>query len=174
MQCSVVVHTNVSEDFAASIFRANTARRPNPEDFELIFTAVKISNLLNRWRSTLRVCRSLPAASPGQHDRVGRIHLETDDSDIEEPPGDDEPRDKRQFVGWPGVLPVGPCFTSKGVLGRCTSFRQCYPYFKLPELSNWETWILGMYDTCSYFTSSGRQVSEYQGKGSKSSILRSL
>jgi hypothetical protein len=69
-------------------------------------------------------------------------------------------RDKRQFVEWPGVLPVGPCFTSKGVLGRCTSFRQCYPYFKLPELSNWETWILGMYDTCSYFTSSGRQVSE--------------
>jgi hypothetical protein len=70
-----------------------------------------------------------------------------------------ESRDKRQFVGWPGALPVGPCFTSKGVLGRCTSFRQCYPYFKLPELSNWETWILGMYDTCSYFTSSGRQVS---------------
>ena len=72
---------------------------------------------------------------------------------------EESPREDRQFVGWPGVLPVGPCFTSKGVLGRCTSFRQCYPYFKLPELSNWETWILGMYDTCSYFTSSGRQVS---------------
>lgn len=61
-------------------------------------------------------------------------------------------------VGWPGLLPIGPCFTSKGHLGRCTSFRQCYPYFKLPELNNWETWILGMYDTCSYFTGSGRQV----------------
>jgi hypothetical protein len=69
-----------------------------------------------------------------------------------------EPRDYRQFVGWPALLPVGPCFTSKGVFGRCMSFRQCYPYFKLPELSNWDTWVLGMYDTCSYFTSSGRQV----------------
>ncbi|XP_067002303.2 chymotrypsin-like protease CTRL-1 [Anabrus simplex] len=68
-------------------------------------------------------------------------------------------REKRQYPGgWPGVLPIGPCFTSKGVLGRCTSFRQCYPYFKLPELNNWETWILGMYDTCSYFTATGRQM----------------
>lgn len=54
---------------------------------------------------------------------------------------------------------LGPCFTSKGSLGRCTSFRECYPYFKLPDLGNWETWILGMYDTCSYFTDTGRQVS---------------
>ncbi|KAK9890287.1 hypothetical protein WA026_010390 [Henosepilachna vigintioctopunctata] len=52
----------------------------------------------------------------------------------------------------------GPCFTSKGVLGRCTPFRQCYPYFKLPELNNWDTWILGMYDTCSYYTQQGRQM----------------
>ncbi|KAG8236116.1 hypothetical protein J437_LFUL000479 [Ladona fulva] len=55
-------------------------------------------------------------------------------------------------------IPIGPCFSSKGQLGRCTSFRQCYPYFKLPDLNNWETWILGMYDTCSYFSSTGRQV----------------
>ena len=88
----------------------------------------------------------------GPHVREDRSLSETDDEELQ------VPRDDRQFVGWPGVLPVGPCFTSKGVLGRCTSFRQCYPYFKLPELSNWETWILGMYDTCSYFTSSGRQV----------------
>ncbi|KAL3289479.1 hypothetical protein HHI36_022902 [Cryptolaemus montrouzieri] len=53
---------------------------------------------------------------------------------------------------------IGPCFTSKGVLGRCTSFRECYPYFKLPELNNWDTWILGMYDTCSYYTQQGRQM----------------
>lgn len=37
-------------------------------------------------------------------------------------------------------------------------FRKCYPYFKLPELNNWETWVLGMYDTCSYYTPQGRQV----------------
>lgn len=57
-----------------------------------------------------------------------------------------------------GAIPIGPCYSSKGQLGRCTSFRQCYPYFKLPDLNNWETWILGMYDTCSYFTATGRQV----------------
>ncbi|KAK7863849.1 hypothetical protein R5R35_003333 [Gryllus longicercus] len=68
-----------------------------------------------------------------------------------------ESRAGRQ-LGWPGLLPIGPCFSSKGELGRCTSFRQCYPYFKLPELSNWETWVLGMYDTCSYFTATGRQM----------------
>lgn len=95
----------------------------------------------------------MSVAVPGTYVRDGRSLSEKDDDDMLE-----EPREDRQFVGWPGVLPVGPCFTSKGVFGRCTSFRQCYPYFKLPELSNWETWILGMYDTCSYFTSSGRQV----------------
>ncbi|XP_063220612.1 proclotting enzyme-like [Bacillus rossius redtenbacheri] len=67
-------------------------------------------------------------------------------------------REIRQFGGWPGVIPPGPCFSSKGVLGRCTSFRACYPYFKLPELNNWETWVLGLYDTCSYFSASGRQM----------------
>ncbi|PNF21283.1 hypothetical protein B7P43_G02141 [Cryptotermes secundus] len=95
---------------------------------------------------------SVLTAVPDAFIRDGRLLLETEDE------GFLDQRDRRQFVGWPGVLPVGPCFTSKGVLGRCTNFRQCYPYFKLPELSNWETWILGMYDTCSYFTSSGRQM----------------
>jgi len=56
------------------------------------------------------------------------------------------------------LLPPGPCFSNQGRLGRCTTFRQCYPYFKLPDLSNWETWVLGVYDTCSYFNDDGRQV----------------
>lgn len=75
-------------------------------------------------------------------------------------PNDIKPhiRHKRQFT-WPGgIIPVGPCFTNKGHFGRCTSFRQCYPYFKLPDLTTWETWVIGMYDTCSYFTASGKQV----------------
>ncbi|KAG5893554.1 hypothetical protein JTB14_013638 [Gonioctena quinquepunctata] len=50
------------------------------------------------------------------------------------------------------------CFTAKGVLGKCVSFRQCYPYFKIPELGNFDSWILGMYDTCSYYTPQGRQM----------------
>lgn len=56
---------------------------------------------------------------------------------------------------------TSPCFTSKGVVGRCMSFRQCYPYFKIPDLNNWDSWVLGMYDTCSYFTIQGRQVKKY-------------
>lgn len=55
-------------------------------------------------------------------------------------------------------LTAGPCFNNKGVLGRCTSFRECFPYFKLPDLGNWDTWVLGMYDTCSYFSNQGRQM----------------
>ncbi|CAH1393694.1 unnamed protein product [Nezara viridula] len=67
-----------------------------------------------------------------------------------------EERRSRQI--WPGLIPSGPCYSSKGEYGTCTSFRRCYPYFKLPELSTWETWVLGMYDTCTYFTSSGKQM----------------
>lgn len=50
------------------------------------------------------------------------------------------------------------CLTSKGTLGACTSFRQCYPYFKIPDLSVWESWVLGNYDSCSYFNEDGRQA----------------
>lgn len=57
------------------------------------------------------------------------------------------------------MLPAGPCFSTQGRLGQCTSFRACYPYFKLPDFSTWETWVLGVFDTCSYFGDSGRQVS---------------
>ncbi|XP_059480356.1 proclotting enzyme-like [Neocloeon triangulifer] len=83
---------------------------------------------------------------------------ETEDAIIidAEPDGVRKTRD----VGrqWPPALPIGPCFTSQGQLGRCSSFRQCYPYFKLPDLNNWDSWVLGMYDTCSYFNSNGRQA----------------
>jgi len=42
--CSVLVDTNVSKDLAASMFRV-TARCYNPDDLNLIFTAVKTSVL---------------------------------------------------------------------------------------------------------------------------------
>ncbi|XP_065344136.1 serine protease 27-like [Cloeon dipterum] len=82
----------------------------------------------------------------------------TDDAVVVE--AEEGPERVRRDVGrqWPPVLPVGPCYTSRGQLGRCTSFRQCYPYFKVPDLNNWETWVLGMYDTCSYFNTHGRQA----------------
>lgn len=66
-------------------------------------------------------------------------------------------RSKRQFENWP-LITVGPCYTSTGRYGRCTSFRHCFPYFKLPDLNTWDSWVLGMYDTCTYFTATGKQV----------------
>ncbi|XP_061518491.1 transmembrane protease serine 9 [Anopheles gambiae] len=60
---------------------------------------------------------------------------------------------------WKQTLGDGsPCLTAKGHLGFCTSFRKCYPYFKVPDLSVWESWVLGNYDTCSYFNEQGRQA----------------
>ncbi|KAF5291988.1 hypothetical protein FQA39_LY14149 [Lamprigera yunnana] len=55
-------------------------------------------------------------------------------------------------------LLTGRCYTSKGVLGRCMSFRQCYPFFKIREFNNWDGWVLGMYDTCRFYTAQGRQL----------------
>lgn len=73
------------------------------------------------------------------------------------------PRKPRQiFFGpptWNDVLGEGaPCLTSKGLLGACTSFKHCYPYFKIPDISIWEAWVLGNYDTCSFWNSEGRQA----------------
>ncbi|XP_037033895.1 proclotting enzyme [Bradysia coprophila] len=73
------------------------------------------------------------------------------------------PRKPRQiFFGaptWNDVLGEGaPCVTSKGQLGACTSFKHCYPYFKIPDISIWEAWVLGNYDTCSFWNNDGRQA----------------
>lgn len=50
------------------------------------------------------------------------------------------------------------CFTTEGKLGSCTSVRSCYPKFKLPQLSNLETWVIGTRGTCHYVEKDGRQV----------------
>lgn len=53
----------------------------------------------------------------------------------------------------------GACITAKATYGKCTSFKSCYPYFKkIPNLSIFDTWVLGQYDTCTYFTGDGRQA----------------
>ncbi|XP_034933737.1 proclotting enzyme-like isoform X2 [Chelonus insularis] len=46
--------------------------------------------------------------------------------------------------------PKGVCLTSKGEVGHCTTFKECYPYFKIPDLGALDGWVLGVYDTCSY------------------------
>ena len=86
---------------------------------------------------------------------VSPLALVTADDDDEEM----AMRAKRQLgVGWPDIVSVGPCFTSKGQVGRCMSYRQCYPYFKLPELGTWDQWVIGTYDICNYFSPTGKQV----------------
>lgn len=53
----------------------------------------------------------------------------------------------------------GSCVTAKAKYGKCMSFKSCYPYFKkLPDFSVFDAWVLGQYDTCTFFTDDGRQA----------------
>ncbi|XP_046608839.1 transmembrane protease serine 9-like [Neodiprion virginianus] len=58
----------------------------------------------------------------------------------------------------PGFYSGAPCLTSKGEVGRCTTFRECYPYFKVPDLTAFDGWILGVYETCNYVDPDGRMA----------------
>ncbi|XP_050347973.1 proclotting enzyme isoform X2 [Nymphalis io] len=42
------------------------------------------------------------------------------------------------------------CETTIGKKGTCKSFRDCYPLFKVVDLSGYNGWVMGHYDTCSY------------------------
>lgn len=62
---------------------------------------------------------------------------------------------------WENSLAEGStCITSKSEYGSCVSFKSCYPYFKkkLPDFTVWDSWVLGHYDSCSYFDAEGRQA----------------
>ncbi|XP_026822722.1 transmembrane protease serine 9-like [Rhopalosiphum maidis] len=64
-------------------------------------------------------------------------------------------RTKRQN-SWSMVS--GPCVTARGTLGKCTSFRLCYPYIKMPNFQYWDSWMVGMYDTCTYISIDHKQM----------------
>ncbi|CAK9808311.1 Proclotting enzyme [Anthophora plagiata] len=66
-----------------------------------------------------------------------------------------ESRDGRSIL-WNGISKSETCLTSKGEVGRCSSFKECYPYFKIPDLSALDGWVLGVYDTCSYMRENGQ------------------
>lgn len=73
----------------------------------------------------------------------------------------DQPPVRASWAGGEGYA----CITSRGILGSCQSFRNCYPFFKhpppvvrFPVLNAWDTWVLGNYDTCSYYTDDGREA----------------
>ena len=50
-------------------------------------------------------------------------------------------------------------------MGLCLSLNECYPYFKIFELSWRDTWVMGHYDTCSYRSPQGSQVGRRSGQG---------
>lgn len=60
-------------------------------------------------------------------------------------------------LGW-SFRDGNTCITSRNHIGTCTTYRSCYPYFKIPDITIWESWILGNYDTCSFFNEDGRQT----------------
>lgn len=60
---------------------------------------------------------------------------------------------------WNEALSEGlPCVTSRGEVGKCLTYRTCYPFFKLPELTVWDSWILPKHDTCAFFNTEGRHT----------------
>ncbi|KYN21550.1 Serine proteinase stubble, partial [Trachymyrmex cornetzi] len=65
-----------------------------------------------------------------------------------------ESRESRGIL-WNGAAARETCLTSKGEVGRCTTFKECYPYFKIPDLGALDGWVLGVYDTCSYIREDG-------------------
>ncbi|XP_012530794.1 proclotting enzyme [Monomorium pharaonis] len=62
---------------------------------------------------------------------------------------------KGRGILWNGATTRETCLTSKGEIGRCTTFKECYPYFKIPDLGALDGWVLGVYDTCSYIREDG-------------------
>merc|ERR1712122_322280 len=75
-------------------------------------------------------------------------------------------REGRQFKGVNDVVspllapPLGtPCESNNGTRGLCMSLKSCYPYFKIHDFTARDTWVMGLYDTCSYQSPQGREVS---------------
>ncbi|EFN86241.1 proclotting enzyme [Harpegnathos saltator] len=83
--------------------------------------------------------------------------LEDDDAVIVEAaiePNEITSRKGREIL-WSGAATRETCLTSKGEVGHCTTFKECYPYFKIPDLGALDGWVLGVYDTCSYIREDG-------------------
>ncbi|XP_041975443.1 proclotting enzyme-like [Aricia agestis] len=50
------------------------------------------------------------------------------------------------------------CQTSLGRRGKCKSFRDCYPLFKMVDFANYPGWGMGQYDGCKYTNSDKLEV----------------
>ena len=43
-------------------------------------------------------------------------------------------------------------------VGTCMDLKSCYKYFKIYAFTSRDTWVMGLYNTCSYQSARGRQV----------------
>lgn len=50
------------------------------------------------------------------------------------------------------------CQNTMGQKGSCKSFRDCYPLIKVADMSGWDGWVMGHYDTCSYISADNMEV----------------
>ncbi|KAJ0182568.1 hypothetical protein K1T71_001937 [Dendrolimus kikuchii] len=50
------------------------------------------------------------------------------------------------------------CETTVGKKGTCRNFRDCYPLVKVADISGWDGWVMGHYDTCSYISDDNTEV----------------
>ena len=46
--------------------------------------------------------------------------------------------------------------------GNCKKLKSCYPHFKIYDFPASETWVMGLFDTCSYQSARGRQVQKWE------------
>ncbi|KAK2574958.1 hypothetical protein KPH14_008721 [Odynerus spinipes] len=86
------------------------------------------------------------------------VHREEDDAIVVEAAIKAEPSSRwksDRSILWSGSTERSTCLTSKGEVGRCTTFKECYPYFKIPDLGALDGWVLGVYDTCSFVLEDG-------------------
>ncbi|KAI4489963.1 hypothetical protein M0804_004145 [Polistes exclamans] len=98
--------------------------------------------------------QSVPKSSLSDRQH-NELHREEDDAIVVEADPSSLSRDGRSIL-WSGSAERGSCLTSKGEIGRCTTFKECYPYFKIPDLGALDGWVLGVYDTCSFILEDGR------------------
>jgi len=58
----------------------------------------------------------------------------------------------------PTELNHQPCVSPKNEFGQCMTYNECYPERKIFQTEAKDTWIFGLYNTCSYNTPRGKQV----------------
>ncbi|XP_063375763.1 transmembrane protease serine 9 [Cydia amplana] len=113
------------------------------------------------------VCESVSDGFNGFSEKDGAFY--TDDAVVLNAPASREKRDLtnntrsgKQLILLRQVQPEGAfgldCETTLGKQGTCKSFHDCYPLLKVADLSGYNGWVMGHYDTCSYISADNMEV----------------